>query len=242
MTAIDTQAHDHSHGDGDHGHGHSEYPFLAHHFETPAQQFDSSKLGMWVFLATEVLFFGALFLAAEAAFAAAARFTVFFFATGFFTAFAFVVVFFFIAFAIVLILRSARISRNKFRLNARCDHFDWKLVNCKRFFRFAPRSVARHQQFRPISPMWSRASTLQTPIKTSREVLTGARDGESVDVIRACARTRASRADTIELTSTASASSARLDESSCRTRAAMVRVRSSIVNDVDHNAMSSRSV
>lgn len=61
MTAIDTQAHDHSHGDGDHGHGHSEYPFLAHHFETPAQQFDSSKLGMWVFLATEVLFFGALF-------------------------------------------------------------------------------------------------------------------------------------------------------------------------------------
>ncbi len=60
MTAIDSHAHDHSHGDG-HGHGHSEYPFLAHHFETPAQQFDSAKLGMWVFLATEILFFGALF-------------------------------------------------------------------------------------------------------------------------------------------------------------------------------------
>ena len=58
MTAIDSHSHDHSHGD-DHHHG--EYPFLAHHFETPAQQFDSSKLGMWVFLATEVLFFGALF-------------------------------------------------------------------------------------------------------------------------------------------------------------------------------------
>jgi cytochrome c oxidase subunit 3 len=60
VTAIDSHSHDHAHGD-DHGHGHSEYPFLAHHFESPAQQFDSAKLGMWVFLATEVLFFGALF-------------------------------------------------------------------------------------------------------------------------------------------------------------------------------------
>jgi cytochrome c oxidase subunit 3 len=60
VTAIDSHAQDHSHGDG-HGHGHSEYPFLAHHFDTPAQQFDSAKLGMWVFLATEILFFGALF-------------------------------------------------------------------------------------------------------------------------------------------------------------------------------------
>ncbi|MCX5663317.1 MAG: hypothetical protein NTY97_01275, partial [Planctomycetota bacterium] len=53
------------HADG-HGHGsaeHAKYPFLAHHFETPAQQFDSAKLGMWLFLATEVLFFGALFVA-----------------------------------------------------------------------------------------------------------------------------------------------------------------------------------
>ncbi|MGA1361028.1 MAG: cytochrome c oxidase subunit 3 [Gemmatimonadaceae bacterium] len=57
--------HDHGHGhDGHDGHhGHSEYPFLAHHFETPAQQFDSGKLGMWLFLATEVLFFGGLFAA-----------------------------------------------------------------------------------------------------------------------------------------------------------------------------------
>ncbi len=54
---ADTDAH------GDHGHQHSEYPFLAHHFDTPAQQFDSAKLGMWVFLVTEVLFFGALFVA-----------------------------------------------------------------------------------------------------------------------------------------------------------------------------------
>ena len=36
---------------------------LQHHFETPAQQFDASKLGMWLFLATEVLFFSGLFCA-----------------------------------------------------------------------------------------------------------------------------------------------------------------------------------
>ena len=48
----------------DHGHGdHAKYPFLQHHFETPAHQFDSAKLGMWLFLATEVLFFGGLFVA-----------------------------------------------------------------------------------------------------------------------------------------------------------------------------------
>lgn len=43
---------------GDH-HDHPEY--LAHHFDTPVQQFDSAKLGMWLFLATEILFFGGLF-------------------------------------------------------------------------------------------------------------------------------------------------------------------------------------
>ena len=55
--------HGHGHDGHDGHHGHSEYPFLAHHFETPAQQFDSGKLGMWLFLATEVLFFGGLFAA-----------------------------------------------------------------------------------------------------------------------------------------------------------------------------------
>ncbi len=38
-------------------------PHLAHHFETPKQQFDAGKLGMWIFLLTEVLFFGGLFCA-----------------------------------------------------------------------------------------------------------------------------------------------------------------------------------
>ena len=55
--------HGHDAHGGGHGHHNAEYPFLAHHFETPAQQFDSAKLGMWVFLVTEVLFFGALFVA-----------------------------------------------------------------------------------------------------------------------------------------------------------------------------------
>ncbi len=36
---------------------------LAHHFETPRQQFDAGKLGMWLFLVTEILFFSGLFVA-----------------------------------------------------------------------------------------------------------------------------------------------------------------------------------
>ncbi len=36
---------------------------LAHHFETEEQQFESGKLGMWIFLSTELLLFGGLFCA-----------------------------------------------------------------------------------------------------------------------------------------------------------------------------------
>jgi cytochrome c oxidase subunit 3 len=36
---------------------------LAHHFDNLAQQEEASTLGMWLFLATEVLFFGGLFAA-----------------------------------------------------------------------------------------------------------------------------------------------------------------------------------
>jgi cytochrome c oxidase subunit 3 len=36
---------------------------VAHHFVDSEQQLDSAKLGMWVFLVTEVLFFGGLFVA-----------------------------------------------------------------------------------------------------------------------------------------------------------------------------------
>ena len=38
-------------------------PQLQHHFETVGQQFDAGKLGMWLFLATEILLFGGLFCA-----------------------------------------------------------------------------------------------------------------------------------------------------------------------------------
>lgn len=48
-------------GDGHDAHGHSK--FLAHHFESDEQQFDSGKLGMWLFLVTEIMFFSGLFCA-----------------------------------------------------------------------------------------------------------------------------------------------------------------------------------
>src|SRR5688500_14680880 len=50
---------DHGHGDHDHDHPY----FLQHHFDTPVQQFDTAKLGMWLFLAQEILFFAGLFVA-----------------------------------------------------------------------------------------------------------------------------------------------------------------------------------
>lgn len=36
---------------------------LAHHFETPKQQFDAGKFGIWLFLTTEILLFSGLFCA-----------------------------------------------------------------------------------------------------------------------------------------------------------------------------------
>lgn len=55
--ADSTDHHDHDHDHHDHG------PFIAHHFDGPEQQFDSGKLGIWLFLVTEVLFFSGLFVA-----------------------------------------------------------------------------------------------------------------------------------------------------------------------------------
>src|SRR5687767_11254763 len=55
----DGAAHAHDGGGAHHAHD----PHLAHHFDTPEQQFASNKLGMWVFLATELLMFGGLFCA-----------------------------------------------------------------------------------------------------------------------------------------------------------------------------------
>ena len=50
-----------AHGD-DHGHGHGSL-FIQHHYDDAQHQFDSGKLGIWLFLAQEVLFFSALFVA-----------------------------------------------------------------------------------------------------------------------------------------------------------------------------------
>jgi cytochrome c oxidase subunit 3 len=54
-------AHD-AHGD-DHDHGHHGSPFIQHHYDDAQHQFDSGKFGIWLFLAQEVLFFSALFVA-----------------------------------------------------------------------------------------------------------------------------------------------------------------------------------
>ncbi len=58
------------------------HPIVAEQFDDLAQQHEAAKLGMWIFLATEVLFFGGLFLSytvyrflQPVAFAAASRHT-----------------------------------------------------------------------------------------------------------------------------------------------------------------------
>lgn len=52
-----------SHAAGHDDHGHAHHPALEHHFEHLDQQFDAGKLGMWLFLAQEVLFFAGMFTA-----------------------------------------------------------------------------------------------------------------------------------------------------------------------------------
>jgi cytochrome c oxidase subunit 3 len=39
------------------------HPWLQHHFDSMEQQAEASTLGMWVFLVTEIMFFGGLFMA-----------------------------------------------------------------------------------------------------------------------------------------------------------------------------------
>jgi len=71
-TALPNQPTDHAgqslrgdpHGvTGDHTPPGHHDPHLAHHFETMSQQYDTGKLGMWIFLSTEILMFGGLFCA-----------------------------------------------------------------------------------------------------------------------------------------------------------------------------------
>lgn len=59
MADAENGSHDGGHDDHDH-HGPD---YLAHHFESTEQQYDASKLGIWIFLVTEVLFFSGLFVA-----------------------------------------------------------------------------------------------------------------------------------------------------------------------------------
>jgi cytochrome c oxidase subunit 3 len=63
---VSAEHSSHGPGDGhdDHGHGHGHgSPFIQHHYDDAQHQFDAGKLGIWFFLAQEVLFFSALFVA-----------------------------------------------------------------------------------------------------------------------------------------------------------------------------------
>ena len=46
-----------------HADEHVHHPFLQHHFEDLGQQHEASTLGMWLFLSTEILFFGGVLCA-----------------------------------------------------------------------------------------------------------------------------------------------------------------------------------
>jgi cytochrome c oxidase subunit 3 len=47
----------------EHGEHHVSLPQHRHHFETPEQQREAGTFGMWLFLLTEIMFFGGLFFA-----------------------------------------------------------------------------------------------------------------------------------------------------------------------------------
>jgi cytochrome c oxidase subunit 3 len=51
-----------AHADHD-ARAHAHHPALQHHFDTLQQQKEAAVVGMWVFLLTEILFFGGLFVA-----------------------------------------------------------------------------------------------------------------------------------------------------------------------------------
>ena len=55
-------AHSATHPVADHGsHEHPDY--LRHHFDTVEQQKEATAFGMWLFLLTEIMFFGGMFAA-----------------------------------------------------------------------------------------------------------------------------------------------------------------------------------
>jgi cytochrome c oxidase subunit 3 len=60
-TAIAAGAH--AAPEGSHGGGHEHPAYLRHHFENVEQQADAAGFAMWIFLLTEVMFFGGMFTA-----------------------------------------------------------------------------------------------------------------------------------------------------------------------------------
>lgn len=64
MTTLPANQHGTPHDDHGHASGGHDHPaHLGHHWSSLTQQFEAGKLGMWLFLATEVLLFGGLFCA-----------------------------------------------------------------------------------------------------------------------------------------------------------------------------------
>jgi cytochrome c oxidase subunit III len=59
LSNVVVRADHHGHAEAHHAH----HPALQHHFDTMAQQKEAAVIGMWVFLLTEILFFGGLFVA-----------------------------------------------------------------------------------------------------------------------------------------------------------------------------------
>ena len=57
---LDVDSPEVVHGDDAHAHAHP--PHLQHHFVSSEQQFDAAKMGMWLFLATEILLFSGMFV------------------------------------------------------------------------------------------------------------------------------------------------------------------------------------
>src|SRR3982750_3731623 len=61
MAPADSHGHPPPHFGEAHVHVH--HPAQQHHFQTLEQQAEAATLGMWIFLVTEVMFFGGLFTA-----------------------------------------------------------------------------------------------------------------------------------------------------------------------------------
>ncbi|MEM8485420.1 MAG: cytochrome c oxidase subunit 3 family protein [Bacteroidota bacterium] len=62
-TTVATEGAADAHADADHHNGHDHPHYLQHHFVSAEQQFDAAKMGMWLFLITEILLFSGMFVA-----------------------------------------------------------------------------------------------------------------------------------------------------------------------------------